>query len=132
MRIATSARIEAGSPGTRHASLLGMTTARILVVGAGADGRALAELLALHGFEVAEVTQRHAAGVARAWMPDTVVAEATMPELEGRLLAEQLAAIAPRPRTIVISPRPSHALDALGVTCLAKPIDVERLLELAA
>lgn len=109
-----------------------MSTARVLIVGAGADGRALAELLALHGFEVAEASELHAAGVARAWMPDTVVAEAALPEHEGRWLVEQLAAIAPRPRTIVISPRPSHALDALGVTCLAKPVDFERLLELAA
>jgi DNA-binding response OmpR family regulator len=109
-----------------------MSTARVLVVGAGADGRALAELLALHGFEVAEATARHAAGVARAWLPDCVVAEAALPEHEGRMLVDQLAAIAPRPRTIVISPRPSHALDALGVTCLGKPVDVERLLELAA
>lgn len=86
----------------------------------------------LHGFEVAEATQPNAAGVARAWMPDCVVAEAALPELEGRMLVEQLAAIAPRPRTIVISPRPNHALDDLGVTCLAKPVDVDRLLELAA
>lgn len=109
-----------------------MSTARVLVVGAGADGRALAELLALHGFEVAESTQRHAAGVARAWMPDCVVAEAALPELDGKVLVEQLAAIVPRPRAILISPRPSHALDALGVTCLAKPVNVDRLLELAA
>ena len=109
-----------------------MTTARVLVVGAGADGRALAELLVLHGFEVAEATQRNAAGVARAWMPDTVVAESALPELDGKQLVDQLAAIAPRPRAILISPRPSHALDSLGVTCLAKPVDVEQLLELAA
>jgi CheY-like chemotaxis protein len=99
-----------------------MSTARVLVVGDGADGRALAELLALHGFEVAEATECHAAGVARAWLPDCVVAEAALPEHEGRMLVEQLAAVAP----------PSHALDALGVTCLGKPVDVDRLLELAA
>lgn len=103
-----------------------MSTSRVLVVGDDTDGRALAELLSLHGYEVAQTAQAHAAGAARAWIPDVVVADAALPELEGRLLVQALAGS--HPRVLLISPRPTRALEPLGVTCVAKPIDLDGLL----
>lgn len=101
---------------------------RILVVGPAAERDALAELLRMYEHEVAVTTPAELADTARAWRPDLVIADASVPDLEGAEVIQALASISPRPRTILISPRPSHALARYGVTCLAKPLDVPRLL----
>lgn len=105
---------------------------RILVVGPSAERDALAELLRSYEYDVAVTTPGELAAMARAWRPDIVIADASVPDLDGRAVLEALATISPRPRTILISPRPSLALARYGVTCLAKPLDLPRLLREAA
>lgn len=105
-----------------------MRRERILIVGRAHDCEALAELLMLHGFAVAIAAAERLVGTARAWAPDVVVADAEVPDLDGRAVVDALASLHPRPRTVLVTPRPSRALAARGVACVPKPVDLGALL----
>lgn len=108
------------------------TATRILVVGATPDSDALAELLRLEGYLVEQTARAALPDVAGVWQPDLVIADVSFPQQEGLELLQQLGRVELRPRTVLMSSRPSAALDALGVTCLAKPVDLSALWRLLA
>lgn len=100
---------------------------RILVVGASCDSDALAELLRFEGYDVELVPRSQVSAVARACQPDLVIADVAFPQTEGLALLQQLQRAGRPLRTILLSSRPSTALEPYGVTCLAKPVDLTTL-----
>ena len=97
---------------------------QILIVGATPDSDALAELLRLEGYKVAQAARSELVVAASAYRPRLVIADVAFPQTEGLELLHQLQAIERKPRTILVSSRPSAALEPLGVTCLGKPVDL--------
>lgn len=81
----------------------------------------------MFGHEVAAEPRALVREAVERWHPDVVVADVPVPSIEGRGVAEAVASVWPRPRMILVSSRPSHALDHLGIQCLAKPIDLHLL-----
>jgi DNA-binding response OmpR family regulator len=108
------------------------TSTRILVVGATPDSDALAELLRLEGYAVEQASRSELPVVACVWQPDLVIADVAFPQQEGLQLLQELGSVSLTPRTVVMSSRTSAALDALGVTCLPKPVDLPALWRLLA
>jgi len=103
------------------------TLPRILVVGANADSDALTELLRLEGYEVAQTARAQLSAAASAEPPGLVIADVAFPQTDGPALLDELQGMARRPRTILVSSRPSVLLAPLGVTCLEKPLDLPAL-----
>lgn len=79
------------------------------------------------GYEVDQTSVRTLAAAACAQCPDVVIADAQFPASDGRAMFAALATLRCRPLTILISARPTTALDHLGVHCIAKPIDLAHL-----
>lgn len=134
------ASIDSNKPNGRLArSMLewvGMTTRRILVVANMLDARALAELLSVEGYLTEVASFQSAKRRALQFRPDVVIADVAYPTIDGLSLLRDVQATDPLPHTIMVSSRPTHTLEALGVTCLSKPLDLSllsrRLLELTA
>lgn len=107
--------------------------ARVLIVGRRADRDALAELLALHGFEVATARPDDLAQAVRNCRAEVVIADVRVPELDGATVIAALASLTPPPRAILLSSRPGRRLATRGIASLLKPVGLDRLLaELSA
>jgi CheY-like chemotaxis protein len=105
---------------------------RVLVVGTPVDREVLAELLALHGYEVSQSPIAALAATARACNPEVVIADLRTPDLEGPRFAAAIAGLSPRPRAIALTSCSCRALAASGVECLVKPVKLDRLLRALA
>jgi len=100
----------------------------LLITPFAADRAALAELLRAEGHEVACVASRDAGReAALAEHPDIIIADAQLPGCDGLAAVRELSRHGLSPRIILLCPRASRALEHLGVVCLTKPIDLDRL-----
>jgi CheY-like chemotaxis protein len=102
---------------------------RILIVDDDANARsALAELLGESGYDVA-VARGGAEGLklVDSFHPDVLLADAMMPGLSGRALADTVCARPWQPREVLMSPYP-RMCTACEAAWLSKPLDVDELL----
>jgi DNA-binding response OmpR family regulator len=106
-----------------------MSAQRILVVGRPQDCAALAELMGLAGYQAERASAQAARRKALQFRPDIVVADVICPTIDGLDLLHSLEGLWPGLRTVMVSSRPSRALEALGVTCLTKPLELPLLWE---
>lgn len=109
-----------------------MAPRRILIIDdEPIDGVALFELLRDEGYEV-DLASDGAQATAKLddFRPDVVLADVRVPGMDGRRVVEMARVHGSHPAVVLMSARPSPS--ALGSPVLAKPVEVDRLLDALA